>query len=311
MNTIIERKKENIPDRLNIEALHGLIDRVTKNTKYFEKIVFVKTKSQFDAYRLYGNSGKIVIEANNTVAAATAFNRYLNDVCRCSFGPITKNITLPKEPPIPAGVYEEKSVFIYRYFMNYCTFSYTFLFSDWNDYERLIDWMALSGVNLALNIVGHEIVERDMLSELGYSEEEILKYLAGPAYLPWQWMGNLTGFAGPLPKWWFDRQKSLSNKINERMSELGIGIMMPGFFGLVPADFKAKFPNSEIYEQGMWCDAFERQPLLSEKSVMFDKVSEMFYRKTKEHFGDIRYFSGDPFHEGGNAEGVDIKSFSR
>ena len=311
MNTIIERKKENIPDKLNTKALQGLIDRVTKNTEYFEKTVFVKTESQFDAYRLYGNNGKIVIEANNTVAAASAFNRYLNDVCGCSFGPITKNIALPKEPPIPLEVYEEKSVFIYRYFMNYCTFSYTYLFSDWEDYERLIDWMALSGINLALNIVGHEIVERDMLLELGYSHEEILKYLAGPAYLPWQWMGNLTGFAGPLPKWWFDRQKNLSSRINERMSEFGIGVMMPGFFGLVPIDFNAKFPNCEIYEQGMWCDAFERQPLLSEKSMMFDKVSEIFYRKTKEHFGDIRYFSGDPFHEGGNADGVDIKSFSK
>lgn len=81
MNTIIERKKENIPDKLNTKALQGLIDRVTKNTEYFEKTVFVKTESQFDAYRLYGNNGKIVIEANNTVAAASAFNRYLNDVC--------------------------------------------------------------------------------------------------------------------------------------------------------------------------------------------------------------------------------------
>ena len=64
------------------------------------------------------------------------------------------------------------------------------------------------------------------------------------------------------------------------MREFGIGIMMPGFFGLVPLDFKEKFPESNPVEQGSWCDAFLRQPLLTDTDPMFEKTADAFYKKT-------------------------------
>lgn len=313
LKNISEKKNINIPDAMNADALYDLIFRVTGRKEYSDKFEFIKNlgSGSMDFYEMYQKGDKIVVEAKNTVSAAVAFNFYLTEICRCYFGPITKNMNLPENPPDIERTYTQTSKFIYRYFMNYCTFSYTFLFAGWTEYERLIDWLTLSGINLMLNIVGHEIVERDMLTELGYTKEEAVKYIAGPAYLPWQWMGNLTGFGGDMPDWWYEKQKLLSNKINKRLNEFGVGIMMPGFFGMVPLDFKEKFPASSPKEQGEWCSAFERQPVLLADDPMFDTAADIFYRKTKEHFGEISYFSGDPFHEGGNTDGIDITKFMR
>lgn len=309
--SILAKKRINIPDDLNKNALWNMIFRVTGKKEYADKFDFVKVTgyNDMDFYRMYGKGSKVIIEAKNTISAAVAFNCYLNEVCRCYFGPINANMNLPENPQDVKKEYVQSSKFIYRYFMNYCTFSYTFLFAGWTEYERLIDWMALSGINLVLNIVGHEIVERDMLTELGYSKEEASKYIAGPAYMPWQWMGNMTGFGGNMPDWWYEKQKALSIKINKRLGEFGMGIMMPGFFGMVPLDFKKKFPDSFPAEQGKWCFAFERQPILLENDPMFDKAADIFYQMTKKHFGDIKYFSGDPFHEGGKTDGINITDF--
>lgn len=311
LEQIVKKKRQNLPDRLDAEALRALIFRVCRREEYVRKFSFEQTGAEHDMdfYRMYDRGSQIVIEANNTISAATALNYYLTEKCRAYFGPITENMSLPKVPPAVGENVCQTSQFVYRYFMNYCTFTYTMLFAGWNEYERLIDWMALSGVNLALNIVGHEIVERDMLRELGYPN--VSEYLAGPAYLPWQWMGNMTGFLGNLPDWWYEKQKALSQKINNRFRELGIGIMMPGFFGMVPTDFSKYFPESKPADQGIWCYAFQRQPLLLPDDPMFDHVADLFYQKTKEHFGEIHYFSGDPFHEGGKTDGIDMTGFTK
>ena len=50
------------------------------------------------------------------------------------------------------------SRFKYRYFLNYCTFNYSFAFADWPAWERELDWMALNGINLALAVNGTEAV---------------------------------------------------------------------------------------------------------------------------------------------------------
>ena len=311
MENIIKRKKQNVPDNLNIDALHNLILRVTGKEEYADKFCFVKSDAdEMDYYRMYDKENKIMVEAPNTLSAAVAFNYYLKNKCNCYFGVINTNMILPDVPPDMGESHMQKSKFLYRYFMNYCTFAYTLLFAGWAEYERLIDWMALSGINLVLNIVGHEIVERDMLIELGYTKDEAVKYITGPAYHPWQWMGNMTEFGGDMPDWYFEKQKSLRRKINSRLEEFGIAPMLPGFYGLVPGDFEEKFAGTHPVKQGKW-GSFDRQPILLNSDPMFERCADIFYNKTREHFGDIKYFSGDPFHEGGLTEGIDITEFMK
>ncbi len=307
---IAQRKLNNIPNRLSEAAVKALIKRITKSDKYAD-IFAVKqafAESAYDTYRLYSSGGKIVIEANTGVAAAVAFNYYLKNYCNSFYGPLTDNINLPENPPVPEGSIEGKSEFIYRYFLNYCTFSYTYLFAGWKEWERLTDFMLLSGVNLYLNIIGHEKVWKDALSTLGYSRADTDKFICGPAYLPWQWMANMTGFGGNLTDNWYEKQKALSNKINEKMREFSSAVMLPGFYGMVPADFAEKFPESAPVKQGMWC-GLERPALLNTTDPMFSRVADAFYAATKQNFGECKFFSADPFHEGGSTQGVDLKEF--
>lgn len=42
--------------------------------------------------------------------------------------------------------------------MNTCTVSYSLVWWDWARWEEELDWMALSGINLALAFTGQEYI---------------------------------------------------------------------------------------------------------------------------------------------------------
>ena len=59
--------------------------------------------------------------------------------------------------------------------------------------------MALNGINLALASSGQEMIWLKTYQSLGLSPKSIeKKYFAGKAFLPWNRMGNLKSWAGPL-----------------------------------------------------------------------------------------------------------------
>ena len=53
--------------------------------------------------------------------------------------------------------------------MNYCCFGYSLPWYDWSQWELLIDWMALNGVNAPLSVTGQEAVWQ-ALREIPYGE---------------------------------------------------------------------------------------------------------------------------------------------
>ena len=86
----------------------------------------------------------------------------------------------------------------HRYFLNYCCFGYSLPWWDWAQWERLIDWMALNGINTPLAVTGQEAVWQAVGKRLGLTDEQMQAFLAGPPYLPFGWMGCLDGWGGPL-----------------------------------------------------------------------------------------------------------------
>lgn len=46
----------------------------------------------------------------------------------------------------------------FRYYQNVCTTSYSFVWWDWQRWEREIDWMAMNGINLVLTFNGMEAI---------------------------------------------------------------------------------------------------------------------------------------------------------
>jgi len=198
----------------------------------------------------------------------------------------------------------------YRHALNYCTYNYTMSFYTWKDWEHELDWMALNGVNLMLVANGEEAVWQNVLRRLGYTQREIQDYITGPAYNAWWLMGNIQGWGGPMPQSQIDSRRALVQKMLGRMLSLGIQPVMPGFFGMVPSTLKDK-TKAHIITQGNW-GAFTRPDILDPADTSFGRIAGIFYEETRNLYGaDIHFFSGDPFHEGGITEGVDLSQAGR
>ena len=56
--------------------------------------------------------------------------------------------------------------------LNYCCFGYSLPWYDWEQWERLIDWMALHGVNMPLSVTGQEAVWQGVGRRIGMSDTE-------------------------------------------------------------------------------------------------------------------------------------------
>ena len=104
--------------------------------------------------------------------------------CHYYFGILTQSGILPDVPPETKDDMAETSVFEYRYAFNYCTFGYSYAFNTWEDWERITDYLILSGYNLVLNPIGNECVWLELLQRCEYTRKEAKKYMKAANYLP-------------------------------------------------------------------------------------------------------------------------------
>ena len=308
----LDIKRENMPASTDLAEVYALIERVTNHAYASQVDLELYEDDGLDSFEARDRDGRILIRASNGVGLAAGFNAYLKERCGYSIGALSVGGTLPREPVAVGEPIIRKSQFLYRFFFNYCTFSYTYAFDTWADWERTIDYLMLSGYNLILNPVGLECVWRNTLTALGYTEAQIRQFLCGPAFYAWQWMMNMTGWAGGAPNRWYEMRAELAGKINRRIHAFGAATVAAGSSGMVPADFAEHFPDARIIEQGKWC-GFDRPALLMPEDPRFDRIADLFYAACKRIPGaeNIHYYSTDPFHEGGRTQGIDLLDYSR
>ncbi|TPE20672.1 alpha-N-acetylglucosaminidase TIM-barrel domain-containing protein [Clostridium perfringens] len=296
-----------------LNEIKNLVGRVI-GEEFKDKFIF-EIRDQLNGNDVFevsdSRDGKVLIKGNNGVSLASGFNYYLKNYCNVSYNPIMgSNLKMPETMPSIGERVVIDTPYEHRYALNFCTYSYTMSFWDWDQYEEFLDWCAMNGVNLVLDIIGQEEVLRRTLNEFGYSDEEVKEFISGPAYFAWFYMQNMTGFGGPLPNDWFEQRAELGRKMHDRMQSFGINPVLQGYSGMVPRDFKEKNPEAQTISQGGWC-GFDRPDMLktyvNEGEVdYFQKVADVFYEKQKEVFGDVTNFYGvDPFHEGGNTGDLD------
>lgn len=288
----------------DVKAILAMIERVLPGRSGQFEIRYIKANEGKDVFRVSAHGRKIVLAGNNNVSLAVALNAYLRRQCSISVNWVTPVQQAPAALP-PAAEAEGHAAFEARFYFNYCTFSYTMAFWDWPRWEKEIDWMALHGINMPLAIVGQEAVWQRTLQKFGYSDSEIKSFLCGPSYNAWWLMGNLEGWGGPLPQSWIDQQCELQKKIVARMRSLDIEPVLQGFYGMAPNSLIRKFPNAAIHDPGAWL-GFKRPAMLQPTDPLFAKMAAVYYKEQAALYGSAKYFQGDPFHEGGNAEGVDL-----
>ena len=180
----------------------------------------------------------------------------------------------------------------------------TMAFWDWERWEKEIDWMALHGINLPLAAVGQECIWFNMLQKLGYSKDEINRFIAGPAFLAWWAMNNLEGWGGPNRIPGMYSRKLCRRKFWKRMREYGIKPVFPGYSGMVPHDADEKL-GLNLTKSDLW-NGFTVLLSLQPTDVRFAEIADLYYQEQEKLFGKVDYYSMDPFHEAENAASVDF-----
>lgn len=283
----------------NVLAVEQLTHRLIPD--YADRFVFeVAPEKDKDYYSLESKGGKILIRGNNANSMAAGLNYYLKYYCLTTVSwyadiPVEMPDALPevKEPVTIEAKVDN------RFFLNYCTYGYSMPFWQWQDWERLIDWMALNGVNMPLAITGQEAVWYKVWEKEGLTDEEIRSYFTGPTYLPWHRMANIDGWNGPLPMEWLESQAELQKKILARERELNMTPVLPAFAGHVPAALKRIHPDANIQYLGKWAgfDDKYRCHFLNPEEPLFAKIQKSFLEEQEKMFGTDHIYGVDPFNE--------------
>ncbi len=278
---------------MNGTPIDRLINRIAPGSASQFKIV--RQAGPRDYFELSQAGDRVCIKGNTWVNIASGLNWYLKYYAgiHLSWNNMSANlpVTLPKVPKPERHETDLKQ----RYDFNYCTFSYSMAFWDWKRWEQEIDWMALHGINMPLAIVGEEVVWRNMLQRLGYSKDEIGRFIAGPAFLAWWEMNNLEGWGGPLPDSWYTQQEALQKRILSREKELGMEPVLPGYCGMMPHDAKEKL-GLDVTPGGTW-NGYTRPANLSATDPNFDRIADLYYQELTRLYGKANFYSMDPFHE--------------
>ena len=291
-----------IPFSLWSNPVDGLLERICPGSSH--KFIIQLQKGGNDFFELDQKGNKVVIRGNNYVNIATGLNWYLKYYAGIHLSWNGMTAQLPENLPKVSTPVRKETNLPLRYDFNYCTYSYTMAFWDWNRWEKEIDWMALHGINLPLAVVGQECVWKNMLTKLGYTKEEINKFIAGPAFLAWWAMNNLEGWGGPNPDSWYTQQEALQKKILKRMREYGIEPVFPGYSGMVPHDANKKL-GLNVTEPALW-NGFTRPAFLLPTDARFNEIASLYYKELEKLFGKANYYSMDPFHELEDAGSVDF-----
>lgn len=282
--------------------VNGLLERIDPGAS--KKFIIQVKKGQSDFFELDQKGDKVVIRGNNYVNIATGLNWYLKYYAGIHLSWNGMTAKLPESLPKVSTPVRKETNLALRYDFNYCTYSYTMAFWDWERWEKEIDWMALHGINLPLAVVDQECVWKNMLEKLGYTKEEINKFIAGPAFLAWWAMNNLEGWGGPNPDSWYTQQEALQKKILKRMREYGIEPVFPGYSGMVPHDANKKL-GLNVTEPALW-NGFTRPAFLLPTDSRFNEIASLYYKELEKLFGKANYYSMDPFHELEDAGSVDF-----
>lgn len=312
-------------DQKVVAEASNLVERVL-GAEWRDKFVF-ELRDQLDGKDVFeitdAGDGRIRVRGNDGISLASGLNYYLRNYCKVDYNPLFgSQLDMPATlPSVGEGILKFTD-YEYRYALNFCTYSYTMAFWNWDEYEPFLDWCAMNGVNLVLDIVGQEEVLRQTLLQYNYTNEEIQEYLSGPAYFAWFYMQNLYSVGGPLPDSWFEQRVELARRIHDRMQTYGIDPVIQGFGGQVPTDFQQKNPNSVAASSGSW-SGFARPYMIKTyltdadraagKEDYFQKVGTTFYEAQERIFGKVSHFYAvDPFHEGGTVpQGFNIVDIYR
>lgn len=285
-----------------IDEAKAVIAR-TVNKEVANKIKFSvenvgKINSEF-SYKT--KDGQLYISGNSTVALCHGYYDYLKTSQQGMITWSGSNFNLSKELE---NVSEKRveSPYKYHYYMNVVTHGYSTPYWGWSRWQKELDWMAIHGMDMLLINNAYEAIMFRVYRKLGLSEEAIRNFFPGPAFQPWNRMGNLTGWDGPPPLSWYEQQIELTHKVLNRMRQMQMTPIVQAFSGFVPKEITQVYPDAKITPL-VWVSSFPKKNrcniLLPDKSnsELFIKIGKLFVQEWEKEFGKETFFLADSFNE--------------
>ncbi len=295
-----------------VNALRGLISRLLgdKYNSWFEFEIDRDYVGR-NFYELSDLDGKIKIKADCGVSAATGLNYYLKYYCKVQISQQLEQVNMPIDVVSIGKTIYQSSPCKVRYAYNYCTLSYTTPFYGYEAWQRELDFLMLSGVNLILDTTGTEALWVSYLQKLGYNTDQAKNYVSGPCYKAFWLMGNLEGYGGPVADSWVIDTLELARTNQRYMTVMGAQPALQTFVGAMPESF-GSIANPHLMEkgfedvrpymapQGLWADGFVRPNILKTTYPAYSYLAKIFYDTQDEIYGQVSdYYCGDVCHEGG------------
>lgn len=280
------------------ERCYGIVERLL-GEKYKTWFDFQIVSGDEDTYVLSSENNKIKICGNNGVSIAAGLRYYLSHFCQVYIGQQTTQTNLPACPcPIDKPISRTARSRL-RYAYNYCTLSYSMPFWDEARWQRELDWLALSGVNLVLDFTGIEEVWYRFLLALGYTDEEIRRWIVSPCYTAWQQMQNIESYGAICPRAFYAERAELARKNQRFMLDMGMLPVRQGYSGMVPSFHSKHEPSVSLFQQGEW-NGLPRPAMLDTRQAVYRDYAALFYQIQEEVLGiGSHYYAMDVFHEGG------------
>lgn len=258
-----------------------------------------------DAFRVSGSTGRITIGGSTPGTQLAGLRWYLKNIAHANISWAGEQLDLPERLPGFEGTVTRQANVPHRFVLNDTNDGYTGAYNDWSYWERELDVLALHGYNEVLVYIGADALYHRVFQEFGHTDAELRAWIAGPAHLPWFLMQNMGAFPYPLSRQLLDARAALGRRIVDRVRELGMTPVFPGYFGTVPPGFAERNPGARPIPQGEWM-GLTRPDWLDPRTDHFARVAATFYRVQDEMFGPSTLYKMDLLHEGGDPGDVPV-----
>lgn len=287
-------------------AIRALITRVLGPAAAAQLHVTVTGDPGADSFTVSGDPADIAISGNTKSAALTGVGWYLKYVAHADVNLGNLHPRVPASLPAPSAPIHQTAGTANRFVFNDTNDGYTDPNMGWSEWQARIDMLALHGINEVYVTPGAEAVYEQLFEKYGYTAEQLRNWIPQPAHQPWWLLQNMSLSGQPaMPQSQIDARAQLGRQITDRLRDLGMVPVLPGFFGTVPADFASHQPGATVVQQGSWV-GYQRPGWLDPTTPLFASLAADYYRISDQVLGASTMYKMDPLHEGGTAGSVNV-----
>lgn len=276
-----------------------MFDFILRNTpKIIDNFIVRRIDSDdgYDCYEIYSESKKVVLAGNSNLSVAMAYYRYLNEFCNVVITSGDYDISYIATTPLPEEKITHTVKQKIRARTSYEMFSLEGNYWGFDRWEKEIDFMAMHGINTALQPVGFDGVLFRTLCDIGLDEKLCAEFSSGPAFLMRQLTGNVAGTNSVNSKEYLERKIYIGKKITEREKHLGITPVFPAMMPSIPFSLRRKYIKMDIFKAPLWHNL---PPIFYMKpdNAFFQIFNRKFLEFQRDLLGETHSYIVEPLYD--------------